>query len=104
MNTTRLQMIETMLKENKHDPFLNYAAALEYKKIGDLNESLKLLELLVDNHPDYLASYYQLGKVREKLGDLKEAIIAYKMGMQIAESANDQKTRNELAEAIQMLE
>jgi tetratricopeptide (TPR) repeat protein len=100
----RLKMIETMLETNPRDSFLHYAAALEHQKNGELNQSVKILKSIIKNDPDYLASYYQLGKLLEDRNKVDEAIEVYKAGKDIARKQNDSKTLGELSEALMLLD
>ena len=104
MSEERLQMIEDMLKKNPEDAFLNYAAALEYRKRGMLSEAVKLFEGLIENHEYYLGTYYQLGKMMEEMGETDKAIALYRKGKTIAESQKDMKTMGELNEALLILD
>jgi tetratricopeptide (TPR) repeat protein len=100
----RLKMIEEMLITNPTDPFLLYAISLEYKKIGDSSTAIQKLEDLVLKIPNYLGSYYQLGKLYESENQLEKAIEIYKKGKIIATEKSDPKTLGELNEAIYILE
>lgn len=100
----RLKMIETMLETNPRDSFLHYAAALEHQKNGELNQAVKILKTIIKNDPDYLASYYQLGKLLEDRNKVEEAIEVYKAGKDIARKQNDSKTLGELSEALMLLD
>ncbi len=100
----RLQMIEAMLAQNPNDSFLNYAAALELRKRGELDRATTLLEQLTEKDPDYLGTYYQLGKIYEANGAIENAIATYKNGCLVAKAQNDRKTLNELSEALMMLD
>lgn len=100
MNQERLNMITDMLEKNPNDPFLQYAVALEFKKSGKKREAIDLLKKLIADQPEYLASYYQLGKLLEDTGDSEGAMLCYRTGKIIAEKANDQKTLGELTEAL----
>jgi tetratricopeptide (TPR) repeat protein len=100
----RLKMIENMLSTNPKDSFLHYCAALEHEKNGDQVAAIKILRSIVKNDPDYLASYYQLGKLLEERGKTEEAIDAYKAGRSVARKRNDSKTMGELSEALMLLD
>jgi tetratricopeptide (TPR) repeat protein len=104
MTTDRLKMIETMLETNPRDSFLHYAAALEYQKSGDAAQAIKILRQLIRQNPDYLASYYQLGKMLEEKSQADEAVEVYKAGTTIARKQNDSKTLGELSEALMLLD
>lgn len=100
----RLRMIEEMLSSNPNDPFLKYAAALEHRKKGHSEMVIEIFEDLIQNHPDYLGTYYQLGKMYEDQGDVEKALDIYRKGRAIAQAQNDSKTLGELSEALMLLE
>lgn len=100
----RLEMLLEMQESNPDDEFLQYAIALEYKKNEQVVEAKKWLEKLVEEKPDYLACYYQLGKLYEEELENEAALETYKKGVEIAEKQSDKKTKGELEEAIFILE
>lgn len=100
----RIKLIEDMLSSNSKDPFLNYAAALEYSKLGDITKSIKLLKGIVKNNPEYLGAYYQLGKHLESQDELNEAIVIYRKGCKVASEQKNQKTLGELTEALMLVD
>lgn len=104
MKSQRQQQLEAYLAEDPHDPFIHYALGLELVKSGLQNEGLTKLEWLLTAHPDYLATYYQLGKLYETAGKEKEAIAVYKKGMTLAELQKNKHTFNELKSALEDLE
>ncbi|MEN9347460.1 MAG: tetratricopeptide repeat protein [Flavobacteriales bacterium] len=104
MSNDRLKMIETMLETNPKDSFLHYAAALEHHKNGDIVTAIKTIKGIIKNDPDYLASYYQLGKLLEERGKVEEAIDIYKQGRSVAKKQNDMKTLGEISEALMLLD
>lgn len=104
MEHNRLEMIQQMLETNPDDSFLQYAAALEYKKNGKSDDSIKILVSIINNDPEYLASYYQLGKLLEEKGSFDEAINYYRLGKEVAKKQGDTKTLGELSEALMILD
>ena len=104
MMQDRLKMIENMLETNPKDSFLHYAAALENHKNGDINQAIKILKSIEKNDPNYLASYYQLGKFLEEKGKMEEAIEVYLAGKDVAKKQSDMKTLGELSEALMLLD
>ena len=100
----RLKMIETMLESNPKDSFLHYAAALEHQKNGEITNAIKIIQKIIKNDPDYLASYYQLGKMLEERNKVEEAVEVYKAGKSVARKQNDMKTLGELSEALMLLD
>lgn len=100
----RIKLIEEMLSTNSDDPFLNYAAALEYSKLGEQKKALKILESIVKKSPEYLGAYYQLGKKYEEEGEMAKAIEVYRKGSKVAEAQKNQKTLGELSEALMLID
>ena len=104
MATDRLSQLEELLKEDPTDSFLQYGIALEYAKKGDVPEAISRIEKLLSEKPDYLGAYYQLGQYYEVEGNNEEAMDIYKRGIILAQQVKNQKTLNELREALQQLE
>lgn len=93
-----------MLRDDPGDAFLRYAAGLEYAGRRDYARALEYLEGLRDNDPDYLPTYYQLGRVYEELDRTEDAVTAYKQGIGIGRGQNDSHTVAELQGALEDLE
>jgi tetratricopeptide (TPR) repeat protein len=58
---------------------------------------------LIKDDENYIATYYQLGKLYESLNDSEKAIEIYKKGIKIAQKSENKKTLLELQEAYNML-
>ncbi|HMT30890.1 MAG TPA: tetratricopeptide repeat protein [Bacteroidia bacterium] len=104
MATNRIELLKSYIEEDPDDIFSVYALALEYSAIESFGEAIPLLENLQKNHPDYLPTYYQLGKLLEKTGNFSKAIEVYILGEQVASKQNDIKTRSELLAARENIE
>ncbi len=100
----RLKLIENMILTNPEDSFLHYCAALEHEKKGDIPVAIKILKTILKNDQDYLATYYQLGRLLEVRGKVEDAIATYKLGKSVAKRRNDSKTLGELSEALMLLD
>ncbi len=95
----RLEQLLIYLEENPRDSFLQFALALEYLKKGEAEEGLKYFETLVENDPEYVGTYYHLGKLYNKLGRKTDAENCYAKGLDIASKLNDQHSFAELQNA-----
>ena len=104
MSNDRLEMITEMLVKNPDDTFLNYAAALEHKKRNKLKKAISIFKKIVNQDPDYLATYYQLGKLLEEVDKTEEAVEVYKRGRELAKKTKDVKAMGELSEALMILD
>jgi tetratricopeptide (TPR) repeat protein len=98
----RLDLIRKMQESDPHDPFLKYAIALEYVALNDPDSAKEQLYQLTLDSPDYLPTYYQLGKLLEATDDIDSAISIYKIGKALARQKGDQKTLGEIHEALMM--
>lgn len=92
-----------MLDSQPLDLFLNHALALEYIKIGDDAAAKERFELNLATDPNYVGTYYHLGKLLERLQDKDAALRVYEEGMKIAGSLGDQHARSELRGAYEEL-
>lgn len=100
----RIKMLEQYLADDPSDDFSEYALALEFEKAGDRKKSLFHFENLLQRSPDYLAAYYQYGKLCESEKKFYEASEVYEKGMQVAQQQGDSKTLNELRSALEMMD
>lgn len=91
------------LKKNPNDSFSKFALALELNKIGEVSKARILFESVLEQDPGYLGVYYHLGKLYESTGRVGEAKIMYSDGMTLAKQQENEKTRIELAEALEIL-
>jgi tetratricopeptide (TPR) repeat protein len=105
MQTERTGQLVSMLKQEPGDLFLNYALGLEYAKDliapADAESQFRIV-LSIDSN--YLAAYYQLGQLFEKLDRPSEALTFYKTGLTLAREQKNNKAINEFGEAVFMLE
>lgn len=102
---TRIDMLVEMLKKEPGDVFLSYALALEYATdINTVAEAEHLFRKVIDKDANYIAAYYQLGKLFESTLRTHEALEIYKKGLEKSTIKKDNKAINEFGEAIFLLE
>lgn len=99
----RIEVLRGFLNDNPNDSFSRYALALEYIKLGRNDEALREFESVVKNDPGYVATYYQLGQLYQKLGQKHEAEKTLRTGITVAAKAGDEHTRSELEAALETL-
>jgi tetratricopeptide (TPR) repeat protein len=104
LRTDRMNQLLQMLEKEPSDPFLNHALALEYFSLGNFEEAKKIFEQLLNENKNYLPSYYHLGQTLEKLEENAGAIKIYKAGIELATEQKNNKAKNELGEALWLLE
>jgi tetratricopeptide (TPR) repeat protein len=103
MSTVRIQQLEQYLGQSPSDPFLHHALALELIKSGDEEGAERHFRTNLDAVPDYVATYYHLGKLLERDNRMDEAMAIYERGMVIAKTAGDMHTYSELQSAYEDL-
>src|ERR1700761_7413419 len=99
MEPSRLEKLLEFLKNEPNDEFLQYALATEYLRLDDKQTALNYYEGLVANHPNYVGTYYHLGKLYEALNRKDDAIATYESGMKVARAARDNHAHAELQAA-----
>ncbi|MGX5819369.1 tetratricopeptide repeat protein [Chitinophaga lutea] len=95
----RISQLKAFLEGSPGDGFLQHALALEYVKTGDDAAARAVFETLLSAQPDYVGSYYHLGKLLERIGDNAEAVRIYEKGMEVAKAAGDRHAYAELQAA-----
>jgi len=104
MSKERLEQLMQLLENDPTDTFLNYCLALEYVKINDRSKAIEIFKSIISKDQNYLAVYYQLGKLYENMNEPELAHEWYSKGIEIAKLTGNKKTERELKEAIQNLE
>ncbi len=100
---TRLEQLYEFLKQEPNDPFIKYAIATEYKSMNELEKALETFQSLLATDPNYVPTYYHLGKTLEALNRNEEAIEIYEKGIVVAMQMKDHHSARELREALQQL-
>ncbi|MGF1926128.1 MAG: tetratricopeptide repeat protein, partial [Bacteroidia bacterium] len=96
MQNDRLSKLLEFLSDDSSDPFVLYALATEYNAINDKENAFIYYLRLIDEHPDYVGTYYHLGKLYEKESEKEQAITIYKVGMEKARAKRDMHSFSEL--------
>lgn len=104
IHMNRIEQLKTFLLQNPNDSFLNHALALEYVKAEQYEEAKAAFLKNTDNNPDYVPTYFHLGKLYEKIRSYSEALRCYETGIEKAQKSGDHKTVNELRMALEFLE
>jgi Tfp pilus assembly protein PilF len=97
----RIDKLKEFLAASPEDSFLQHALALEYVKIDNDAEAKKLFTAILEREPDYVGSYYHLGKLLERTNEIPFAITTYEKGMAAAKKAGDNHSYNELQGAYE---
>lgn len=101
--TDRIEKLKAFLRQSPDDCFLNHALALEFVKLGNDKEAKILFYKNITTDPTYVASYYHLAKLLERLTQSDEAVKIYEAGMIEAKKAGDTHSYSELQSAYEDL-
>lgn len=102
MTTNRLNQLLEYYREDPHDPFNIYGLALEYLK-HDPAKAKEFFDLLLQQHEDYVPTYYHAAKLYQELAQTEKAAQLYEKGITIARKHNDLKAARELQSAYDEL-
>lgn len=102
--TSRKEALEEFVAVDPNDSFSRYALALELEKEGKEVDAVVQFGEVIARDPGYVAAYYHLGKVLARTGRNDEARDVYHKGLVAATTANDQRTRSEIQEALDALD
>jgi Flp pilus assembly protein TadD len=103
MSTTRLETLKTLSAQSPQDNFLRYGLAMEYRNSGDLESALREFQKLMDESPDYCATYFHAGQTLERLGRPDDARVVYQAGIEATTRKGDLHARSELQGALDLL-
>lgn len=95
----RIEKLKEFLSQSPNDSFLKHALALEYVKTEQEELGRQLFEEILTSSPYYIGSYYHLGKLLERTGEVQLAVKWYEKGMIMAKQAGDNHAYNELQTA-----
>lgn len=96
----RLATLKQFLIDEPHDPFVKYAIATEYLSREDFTAAENAFSLLLEEHPEYIPTYYHFGKLLFELGKASKSTEILKEGMKRATESRDRKTASEIEELI----
>ncbi len=100
----RIKKLLEFLETNPTDAFVQHALALEYVKLGNDAAAKQLFEAILQREPNYVGSYYHLGKLLERGDNYEAAISIYETGMTEAKKVEDRHAYNELQMAKEEIE
>ncbi len=104
MQADRLHALQAFHEEDPDDAFVRFALAQEYLKRGDIEEALRFFEGLVSKDPEYVGTWYHLGKLYQELGRSEDAVRTYTQGIAVAGRQRDTHAQAELRDALMQIE
>lgn len=103
MQGERIKILLEWIEENPADPFNWYSLALEYRK-NSPEKAQELLEKLVEDHPDYVPTYYPLAQLWMEQEAWDKALEISQRGQAQALIQNKQKIASELASLARQIQ
>jgi predicted Zn-dependent protease len=103
MRDERISKLKEFLKSSPDDEFLNFALAQEYIGMEDDDSASELLKKLRRISPDYVATYYHLGKLLIRQGQNDEAEKIFNEGIEVGRKIKDNHSVSELQSALNEL-
>ncbi|NDC36448.1 MAG: hypothetical protein EBZ48_00155 [Proteobacteria bacterium] len=104
MNQGRIVQLQRAIESGDDQPFPFYALALEYKLLGDFENSQKFFDETLRRFPDYIPTFYHYGQLLELLAEPIQARSMYEQGVEVATQAGDSHAKAELLSALQNLQ
>ena len=101
---SRLERLRQLVDQGSGDPFPLYGLAMEYKRLGRIEDAVQAFGRLVELHPQYVPAYYQFGTALVLSGGIDEARETLARGVRIAEGQGNRHAREELVRALEELE
>ena len=93
---SRINELEILLESNPDDPFINYALAREYEKESSTIQAILMYEYLVNQHPNYIATYYHYARFLYEAGNRNQAIVLLHQGIEWGVKENDMHAVGEM--------
>ena len=92
---SRIDQLRILEKESPNDDFILYTIGLELLK-SSTSDAEVYFEKNYKLNPNYLANFYQLGKLKLELGKFSEAQSILEEGIILAIKENNKHTKSEL--------
>jgi hypothetical protein len=99
---SRRDFLEESLRQDSHNTFARYGLALEIANT-DPASAWTHFEFLLQQHPEYAATYYQAGAFLMKQGRIDEARKVLTTGVEITGRQGKQHAQSELLAALEDL-
>jgi len=99
----RLEKLQSLLKIEPNDAFLNFGLAMELAKAERFDESLAQFDRVQAIDPHYIAAYFQKGRTLLSMGEVDRAKAELNRGMAAATESGDLHARGEMEELLASL-
>jgi predicted Zn-dependent protease len=96
----RLEMLEKMTASGQADSFAWYGLAMEYRKLGRVDDALQSFEKLREKDEGYLPMYLMAGQLLLEAERASDAKLWLEQGIELARAKGDTKALGELGDAL----
>lgn len=96
MSQSRIEIFETMLRDQPEEAMVWYGLASEYSKLGRWGDAAEALRNVVRLDPNYTAAYQMLGTALMNEGKRDEARGAWTEGIEVATRTGAWKARQHM--------
>lgn len=103
MQNERLAELLELEQSDNQDPMIKYCIALEYKKKSDKRCEGYFLRL-INEHPQYLATYYIAGEYFYNQEDYTQSLTILRQGLMVAKEQKNQKAIAEIGNLLMNVE
>ena len=103
MDKTRLETLLKFLENNPKDFFARYGVAMEYAKYGETTKAVQEFRSLWEMNPDYIAAYFQAGKLLAQSGNPGAAREILLQGIEAAARTNNLHAKSEMEAEMEQL-
>jgi tetratricopeptide (TPR) repeat protein len=103
MDKNRVQFLHEALEASPDDTFARYALALELSTSDQPDDAWPHFEYLLNQHPDYSATYFQAGKFLAQQGRRDEARRTFAKGIEVTQRQGNRHAQSELQGALESL-
>ena len=96
--------LEALLLKGKDSALLRFSLGSEYLKLRETWVAVYQLRRALEMDPNYSAAWKLLGEALTDAGVLRDALDAYRRGIEVAERRGDKQAAKEMAVFAQRLE
>ena len=96
----RLTMLKKIVGERPGEPFPLYGLAMEYRRLGQLDDAWNAFKQLIERNPDYVPTYLMAGGVLVAMDQKEQATDIYEQGIALTKRCGDGHAQQELESAL----
>lgn len=97
MGSPQIANLEKMLGTPRDGALLRFSLGSQYLKEGDARRAVEHLREAVARDPGYSAAWKALGKALEATGPDRDALEAYRLGIEAARRKGDRQAEREMS-------